>query len=90
MPKPPTTTALLRQLTDIVKRMDAFEVSLKEMGMDVAILKRWHEDTEFAKRILEEYEEKNPGAKDTNNNGKAIVALTTALAALTAVVLALK
>lgn len=89
MARTPTTTTLLRNLEDIVKRMDAVETLLKELDHDVEELKGWHRETEYAKKILREYQEQHPEISPaTTINGKAWAAVLAALTALTAILLA--
>lgn len=90
MPRTPSTTIIYKQLLALVGRMDAAEAQLKDLGVDVEKLKRWREDTEFAKRLLKEYENEHPEVKSeplTNTAWKAVIG---ALVALTAVILATK
>ncbi len=93
MTRAPSPSALHRQLQDIVKRLENYEAVLKELGVRVDVLDRWHQDTEFAKRLLKEYQEEHPEIQpntiSNSINGKAWLAVLAALGALTAVVLAL-
>lgn len=85
----PTITTLHRQLTDLVKRMDRVEETLKEHGHKVDVLERWHQDTEFAKRLLKEFEDSHPEVtKQESINTKAFLSVLAALAALTTIVVA--
>jgi hypothetical protein len=70
--------------------MDAVEKTLGDFGHDITVLNRWHEDTDFAKQILKEYEEQHPEAvaKQDTINTRAWVAVLAALAALTTIILA--
>lgn len=69
MARTPPTATLYRQLQEITSRMDTAEALLKEHGHEIDVLKRWHEDTDFAKKLLEEYQEKHPEV----NEGKPVI-----------------
>lgn len=90
MTRSPSTTTIARHLQDIVKRMGTVEVMLKEHDTDIEELKGWKRETEYAKKILKEYQDAHPEVRDNKNYGKALAALTAAVVALTAIILALK
>lgn len=89
MPRTPSQASLHRQLQELISRMGDVEATLKEQGHGIDVLTRWKEDTDFAKKLLEDYQEKHPEANpDSTINGKAWAAVLAALAALTAILLA--
>jgi len=63
---------------------------MAEHGVEIEKLKRWHSDTEFAKKILKEYQDTHPevGKNGGTLNAQAVKLVFAALAALTAYVIA--
>lgn len=103
MPGIPSPTKIYKELQKLVKAMESAErrfeavelmdkslgAELKDLVERVRLLEKWHEQTEYAKQVLEEYKKNHPEiTRQENINTKAVGLVLAALAALTAVLLA--